>query len=85
MCVLQAYGNASVRMAEIVPTGGTYAYGGFADIDELYARQLTETDRAKREATLHQINGCCTSGPGLRRSSTMYGQAGWVHGSRNRG
>ena len=30
MCVLQAYGNASVRMAEIVPTGGTYAYGGFA-------------------------------------------------------
>ena len=34
MCVLQAYGNASVRMAEIVPTGGTYAYGGFADIDE---------------------------------------------------
>jgi peptide/nickel transport system substrate-binding protein len=42
-------------MAEIVPTGGTYAYGGFPDIDALYARQLTETDRAKREATLHQI------------------------------
>ena len=55
MCVLQAYGDASVRMAEIVPTGGTYAYGGFPDIDALYARQLTETDRAKREATLHQI------------------------------
>ena len=55
MCVFQAYGNASVRMAEIVPTGGTYAYGGFPDIDALYARQLTETDRAKREATLHQI------------------------------
>ena len=42
-------------MAEIVPTGGTFAYGGFPDIDELYERQLTETDPAKREAMLHQI------------------------------
>src|SRR5215213_2942365 len=55
MCVLQAYGNASVRMAEIVPTGGTYAYGGYPDIDELYRRQLTETDRGKRETILHEI------------------------------
>lgn len=42
-------------MAEIVPTSGTYAYGGFPDTDELYARQLKETDPAKREAILHQI------------------------------
>ena len=55
MCVLQAYGSASTRMAEIVPTSGTYAYGGFPDTDELYAGQLKETDPAKREAMLHQI------------------------------
>jgi peptide/nickel transport system substrate-binding protein len=55
MCMLQGYGNASTRMAEVIPSGATYAYGGYPDIDELYARQLTETDRAKREAMLHQI------------------------------
>jgi len=55
MCVLQAYGSASTRMAEIVPTSGTYAYGGFPDTDELYALQLKEIDPAKREAMLHQI------------------------------
>ena len=65
--------------------GGTYAYGGFADIDELYARQLTETDRAKREATLHQIQRVLHGQSGLRRSSTMFGRAGSVRGSRNRG
>ena len=42
-------------MAEVVPTGSTYAYGGYPDIDEMYARQLNETDRAKREAMLHEI------------------------------
>ncbi len=55
MCVAQVYGNASARMAELVPTGGTYSYGGFPDIDELFARQLAESDRGKREAILHQI------------------------------
>src|SRR5439155_5169094 len=33
----------------------TLAYGGFPDIDQLYQRQLTETDPAKRETMLHQI------------------------------
>ncbi len=33
----------------------TCAYGGFPDIDELYKRQLTETDPEKREAMLHEI------------------------------
>jgi peptide/nickel transport system substrate-binding protein len=55
MCMLQGYGNASTRMAEVVPSGSIYAYGGYPDIDELYARQLSETDRAKREEMLHQI------------------------------
>jgi peptide/nickel transport system substrate-binding protein len=55
MCVAQGYGNASNRMADIVPSGSTYAYGGFPDVDEQFARQLTESDRTKREAMLHQI------------------------------
>jgi len=38
-----------------VPSGGNYAYGGWPDIDELYKKQLTETDPKKREAILHEI------------------------------
>jgi ABC-type transport system substrate-binding protein len=34
---------------------GTYAYGGYPDIDELFQQQARERDRAKREAILHQI------------------------------
>jgi peptide/nickel transport system substrate-binding protein len=54
-CATANYGNASTRMSAIVPISGTLAYGGFPDIDELYQRQLTETDSEKREAMLHQI------------------------------
>ena len=54
-CATAEYGNASTRMAVVVPTSGNLAYGGYPDIDELYKRQLSETDPAKREAILHQI------------------------------
>jgi peptide/nickel transport system substrate-binding protein len=54
-CATAEYGNASTRMAVIVPTSGNLAYGGYPDVDELYRRQLTETDPAKREVMLHQI------------------------------
>ena len=40
-CTIAIYGNASTRLAENVPTSGTYAYGGWADVDELYRKQLT--------------------------------------------
>ena len=55
MCVLALYGNAASRMAEWVPSTGTYAYGGYPDVDALYKQQAVETDRKKREALLHQI------------------------------
>jgi len=42
-------------MAEFVPSPGTYAYGGYPDVDALYRQQALETDRRKREALLHQI------------------------------
>jgi len=55
VCTSALYGNAASRMAEVVPTNGTYAYGGYPDIDALYAQQASETDRSKREAILHRI------------------------------
>ena len=51
-CTIAIYGNASTRMAENVPSSGTYAYGGWPDVDELYQKQLTETDPEKRGAML---------------------------------
>ena len=55
VCATAAYGNAASRMSEHVPTAGTDAYGGYADIDALYKEQYLVSDRRKREAMLHQI------------------------------
>jgi peptide/nickel transport system substrate-binding protein len=55
LCASGAYGNAATRLAEFVVRSGAYAYGGYDDIDALFAQQATETDRHKREALLHQI------------------------------
>ena len=49
------YGNAATRIEESVVSTGTLAWGGYPDIDELFRQQDVETDRSKREATLHQI------------------------------
>jgi peptide/nickel transport system substrate-binding protein len=50
-----ALGNAATRIETYVLSTGTYAYGGYADIDELFGQQTEERDRSKREALLHQI------------------------------
>jgi peptide/nickel transport system substrate-binding protein len=42
-------------MSEVVPSNGAYAYGGYPDVDALYAQQAVETDRKKREELLHKI------------------------------
>ena len=55
VCVTAVYGNAASRISEIVPASGAYAYGGWPDIDALYAQQARETDRKKREVLLHRI------------------------------
>ena len=55
VCSTALYGNAASRLSEVVPSDGSWAYGGYPDIDELFKRQSTETDRGKREAMLHQI------------------------------
>ena len=48
-------GNAASRVAEFIYSKGTYAYGGYPDLDELFLQQAKERDVAKREAILHKI------------------------------
>jgi peptide/nickel transport system substrate-binding protein len=55
ICIDAVYGNASTRMAEVVPADGAFAYGSYPDIEALYKQQARETDKKKREAMLHQI------------------------------
>lgn len=54
-CSVAVYGNASTRMSIVVPSDGVYAYGGWPDLDELFKKQLGESDHKKREAMLHEI------------------------------
>jgi peptide/nickel transport system substrate-binding protein len=50
-----AFGNAATRLETFVIKGGSYVYGSYPDIDELFARQADEVDRARREAILHHM------------------------------
>jgi peptide/nickel transport system substrate-binding protein len=50
-----AFGNAATRMETFVVKGGSYAYGSYPDIDELFDSQIAETDVEKRETILHRI------------------------------
>ena len=55
VCVSARYGNAATRLEESVVSTGTFAYGGYPDIDALFTQQDVETDPATREALLHRI------------------------------
>jgi peptide/nickel transport system substrate-binding protein len=50
-----AFGNAATRMETFVVKGGTYVYGSYPDIDELFAQQAAETDRGKRAQILQRM------------------------------
>jgi ABC-type transport system substrate-binding protein len=50
-----AAGNAAARLEPFFTKSGIYAYATRPEIDDLFQRQANELDRAKREATLHQI------------------------------
>jgi peptide/nickel transport system substrate-binding protein len=50
-----AFGNCATRAEAFVAKGGTYVYGSYPDIDELFAEQAVQMDRAKREATLQRL------------------------------
>ena len=48
-------GNAATRVEAFIYSKGSYAYGGYPDIDELFQQQARERDAAKREVLLHRI------------------------------
>src|SRR6267378_4493576 len=48
-------GNASTRIEPYATSKGTGAYGTLPAVDALFAKQLQEMDRKKREEMLHQI------------------------------
>jgi peptide/nickel transport system substrate-binding protein len=48
-------GNAASRVAEFIYSKGSYAYGGYPDIDDLALQQARERDPRKREVLLHRI------------------------------
>ncbi len=48
-------GNAASRVEAFIYSKGSYAYGGYPDLDELFLQQTRERDPAKREALLHRI------------------------------
>ena len=50
-----AAGNTSTRLEAFVVSEGTFAYGGYPDLDALFREQATEVDRKKREAILYRI------------------------------
>jgi peptide/nickel transport system substrate-binding protein len=48
-------GNAASRVQEFMYSKGSYAYGGYPDIDDLFLQQARERDPRKREALLFKI------------------------------
>ena len=50
-----AFGNTATRLEAFVVKGGTYVYGSYPDIDELFQQQAAELDSKKREAILHKV------------------------------
>jgi peptide/nickel transport system substrate-binding protein len=48
-------GNAASRVDAFMQSKGTYAWGGYPDIDELFVQQARERDVKKREAMLFKI------------------------------
>jgi peptide/nickel transport system substrate-binding protein len=48
-------GNAASRVQEFIQSRGSYASGGYPDIDDLFQQQARERDPKKREALLFKI------------------------------
>jgi peptide/nickel transport system substrate-binding protein len=48
-------GNAASRVEAFIYSKGSYAYGGYPDIDALFEQQAPERDQTKRQALLYRI------------------------------
>jgi peptide/nickel transport system substrate-binding protein len=71
-------GNAASRVAEFVSSKGSYAYGGYPDIDDLVVQQARERDPRKREALLRRIQQLTIDRVMSRRSWTTARCAAWA-------
>ena len=49
------FGNSATRLQDFVVSGGTYVYGSYPVLDDLFRRQAAELDRTKREAILTRM------------------------------
>src|SRR6266849_9734037 len=50
-----AFGNAATRIEAMAVKGGTYAYGSYPDLDEMFKQQGAELDQKKRGAILEKL------------------------------
>jgi peptide/nickel transport system substrate-binding protein len=50
-----AFGNAATRLESHAVTGGTFTYGSYPELDELFRKQAGELDYKRREAILHEM------------------------------
>jgi len=50
-----AFGNAATSLEGVAVSGGTYAYGGYPDLDGLFRDQAAEPDPMKREVLMHRM------------------------------
>jgi hypothetical protein len=48
-------GNAATRIETFVLSTGTYAYGGYPDLDALFGQQAVEGQPGRRETVLHEM------------------------------
>jgi peptide/nickel transport system substrate-binding protein len=49
------FGNAATRLETHAVTGGTFTYGSYPELDELFRQQAKELDYKRREALLHRM------------------------------
>jgi peptide/nickel transport system substrate-binding protein len=50
-----SFGNAATRLETFIVKGGTYAYGNYDDLDELFRQQAVELDHGKRAEILYKM------------------------------
>jgi peptide/nickel transport system substrate-binding protein len=49
------FGNAATRLETYAVTGGTFTYGSYPDLDELFQQQARELNHQRREELLHKM------------------------------
>jgi peptide/nickel transport system substrate-binding protein len=49
------FGNAATRLETHAVTGGTFTYGSYPDLDELFQQQAKELNYQRREELLHKV------------------------------